>query len=122
LELTPYAGELPPSPCGLLCRGGALEVFVTHKSLNMGWGRVIGYPVGDGIILSSTTFSKFHPLNECSLSFTTHSKIFCSLYLLHLQHHPLNLVLYIYSNNIIFILIYFSSKLHCLSFVNYVHI
>jgi hypothetical protein len=45
--------------------------------------------------LSPATFSKFHLLKEYSLSFTEHSKKNYPLYLLHLQQHLLNFVLYI---------------------------
>lgn len=55
--------------------------------------------------LFSATSSKFHPLKKYSLSFTASSKKFCPLYLLHLRQHPLKPVLYIYSFNIIHILL-----------------
>jgi hypothetical protein len=49
------------------------------------------------IRLSPATSPKFRPLKEYSLSFTTLSKRFCSLYFLHLQQCPLNFILYINS-------------------------
>jgi hypothetical protein len=47
------------------------------------------------VLLSPATSSKFHPLKVYSLSFTAHSKRFCSLYLHHLQQSSLNFILYI---------------------------
>jgi hypothetical protein len=45
--------------------------------------------------LSSATSSKFHPLKEYFLSFTSHSKNFRTLCLHHLQQRSLNFMLYI---------------------------
>jgi hypothetical protein len=47
--------------------------------------------------------SKFHHLNEYSMSFTAHSKILRSLYFLGLQQYPIKSVLCSYSiNNFIY--------------------
>jgi hypothetical protein len=58
-----------------------------------------------GLRLPTATSPKFRPLKEYSLSFTASSKKFRPLYLLHLQQHPLKQVFYIYSVNIIHILL-----------------
>jgi hypothetical protein len=60
----------------------------------------------DSLRLSPATFPKFYPLKEYSLFFTEPSKKFRPLYLRQLQQHPLNSVLYIYSDNRIHILIF----------------
>jgi hypothetical protein len=61
--------------------------------------------------LSPATSPKFNPLEEYSLSFTALSKIFCTLYLLHLQQYPLNFILYINSvlDLTFYIIFYYSS-------------
>jgi hypothetical protein len=64
------------------------------------------------IRLSTTMSSKFRPLKEYSMSFTTPSKRFRPLHLFHLQHRPLNSILYIYSVNIFHKLPYLFSLLH----------
>jgi hypothetical protein len=56
---------------------------------------------------SPATSPKFHLLKKYSMSFTTLSKRFCTLYLLHLQQYPLNFILYINSVTIFDILYYF---------------
>jgi hypothetical protein len=69
--------------------GNSLTYFWDHSDVRK--------MLDQSIRLSPATSPKFHPLKEYSLSFTAHSKRLHPLYILLLQQHPLNLVLYIYS-------------------------
>jgi hypothetical protein len=85
---------------GPLVRGivGASDARVGSScSLHVrGWGARVATRANN-LRLSSATSPKFDSLKEYSLSFTTLSKRFCTLYLLHLQQYPLNFILYINS-------------------------
>jgi hypothetical protein len=66
--------------------------------------------------LSSSTSTKFHPLNKYSLYFTTYSKRFRFLYLLSLHQRPLNSFLYSYNVNKLPFLHFFSDLLFCFDY------
>jgi hypothetical protein len=88
-----------------LLRLFVLDVLASHKVLSLSHrtrhsdsvSKCTNSTKAPDLRLSPATYSKFHPLKEYSLSFTTHSKRFHPLYLRHLQQRPLNFILYISS-------------------------